>query len=298
MRPPPACHSLLRTVSPLAPRHALKLDVWRAPLSHRREWMATPGARYPPRPVLEQRTALAPGVRNVLNRASAPTEELTDEVLDRALEPLRVLYPQPHIPPAGTSNHLARLGLQGRVEAQHAGGAVVQSLALRNPSTAQGHWFLLQLLLLPRATPEHRRQILYNTHPECLGAQGFPQPAAPALPPGQGQYTMLQGPPLDATTAVQQKRSSNADGAEPDRTNCAVVAWTAACRHLTRDTTGVRQYRPADRTALASTVAAVTMGPVTTWPARLLFHVPCRDTRPHHPAATHTPAAPLMSEQL
>ena len=77
-----------------------------------------------------------------------------------------------------------------------------------------------------------------------------------------------------------------------------MVAWTAAWRHLTRDTTGVGQYRRADRTALASTVAAVTMGPVTAWPARLLFHVPCRDTRPRHPAATHTPAAPLTSEQL
>ena len=98
-----------------------------------------------------------------------------------------MLYPQPHIPPAGTSNHLARLGLRGRVEAKHAGGAVGQWLALRNQSTAQGPWFLLQLLLLPPGTPEHRRQILYNTHPECSGAQGFPQPAPPALPPGQGQ---------------------------------------------------------------------------------------------------------------
>ena len=97
---------------------------------------------------------------------------------------------------------------------------------------------------------------------------------------------------------MQQRGSSNADGAEPDRTNCGVVAWTAACRHLTRDTTGLRQYRPADRTALASTVAAVTMGPVTAWPARLLPHVPCRDTRPRNGAATHTPTAPLTAEQL
>ena len=44
MRPPPACHRLLRTVPPLAPRHALTRDVWRALLSHQREWMATPGA--------------------------------------------------------------------------------------------------------------------------------------------------------------------------------------------------------------------------------------------------------------
>ena len=134
-----------------------------------------------------------------------------------------------------------------------------QWLALHNPSTAQGHWYLHQLLFLPRVAPEHRRQSAYNTHLERLGAQGFPQPPPHALPPGQGQEALLEGPPLDTTTTVQQRGSSNA---EPDRTNCGVVAWTAACRHLTRDTTRLRQYRPANRTALASTVAAVTMGPV------------------------------------
>ena len=72
----------------------------------------------------------------------------------------------------------------------------------------------------------------------------------------------------------------------------------AACRHLARDTTGLRQYRPADRTALASSVAAVTMGPVAAWPAQLLPHVPCRDTQPRQPAATHAPTAPLTAEQL
>ena len=40
-------------------------------------------------------------------------------MLDLALEPLRVLYPQAHMPPAGTSNQLARLDLQRRVEAAH-----------------------------------------------------------------------------------------------------------------------------------------------------------------------------------
>ena len=173
-----------------------------------------------------------------------------------------------------------------------------QWLALRNPSTAQGHWYLQQPLFLPRAAPEHRRQNLYHTHPERLGAQGFPQPAPPALPPGQGPEALLQGPPLDTTTTVQQRKSSNADGAEPDRTNCGVVAWTAACRHLARDTTGLRQYRPADRTALASTVADVTMRHVAAWPVRLLPHVPCWDTQPGQPAATHTPTAPLTAEQL
>ena len=61
-------------------------------LYHPREWVATPGARYPPGPVLEQLTAPTPGVRRVLHRASAPRRQLTDEVLDLALEPLRVLY--------------------------------------------------------------------------------------------------------------------------------------------------------------------------------------------------------------
>ena len=76
------------------------------------------------------------------------------------------------------------------------------------------------------------------------------------------------------------------------------MAWTAACRHLAQDSTGRRQYRPADRTALASAVAAVTMGPVAVWPAQLLPHVPCRDTQPDQPATTHAPTAPLTAEQL
>ena len=173
-----------------------------------------------------------------------------------------------------------------------------QWLTLHNPSTAQGHWYLHQLLLLPRAAPEHRRQNPYHTHPERLGAQSFTQPAPPALPPGQGPEALQQGPPLDTTTTVQQRGSSNADWAEPDRTNCGVVASTAACRHLARDAAGIRQYTPADRTTLASTVAAVTMGAVAEWPVRLLPQVPFRNTRPRQPAATHTPTAPLTAEQL
>ena len=84
-------------------------------LSHTREWMTNPGARCPPGLVLEQLTAPTPGVRHALHRASALREQLSEEVLDLALEPLRVLYPQTHIPPAGTSNRLGRLGLQRRV---------------------------------------------------------------------------------------------------------------------------------------------------------------------------------------
>ena len=77
-----------------------------------------------------------------------------------------MLYPQTHIPPAGTSNRLGRLGLQRRVKAAHPGGVVEQWLTLSNPSATQGHWYLHQLLFLPRAAPEHRRQNPYHTHPE------------------------------------------------------------------------------------------------------------------------------------
>ena len=301
----PAAHAIAAGVPPpstgvpsLGPRHSLMREVWRAMLSHLSEWMTSPGARYPPGPVLEQLTAPTPRVRHTLHRASALTEQLTDEVLDLAPEPLRLLYPQTHIPPAGTSNRLGRLGLQRRVEAAHPGGVVEQWLALHIPSSAQGHWYLHHLRFLPRTTPEHRQQNPYHTHPECLGAQSFPQPASPALPPGQGPEELQQGPSLDMATTVQQGGSSNADGAEPDRTKCGVVAWTAGCRHLARDTAGIRQYRPADRTTMASTVAAVTMKPLAAWPVPLLLHVPCRNTRPRQPAATHTPTTPLTAEQL
>ena len=286
MQSPPACHRLLRTVPSLAAQHAFMRDVWRAILSHVREWLTNPGARYLPGLVLEQLTAPTSGLRHALHRASALTEELNDKVLDLALEPLRVLYPQTHIPTVGTSNLLDRLGLQRRVEAAHPGGVAEQWLTLRNLSAAQGHWYLHQLLFLPRAAPERR------------GAQSFPQPVLPALSPEQGPEALQQGPPLDTATAVQQRGSDGADSAEPDVTNCGAVAWTAACRHLARDTMELRQYRPADRTALASAVAAVTIRAVAAWPAQLLPHVPCRDTQPRQPAATHAPTAPLTADQL
>ena len=133
---------------------------------------------------------------------------------------------------------------------------------------------------------------------ELRGAQGFLQPAPPALPPGQGQEELLPEAPLNKTTAVQQRGCSNADWAEPDRTSCGVVVSTAACRLFTRDTTGLKQYWPVDRTAPASRVAAVTKGPPTGWPACLQPHVPCRDRPPRRPAVTHTPTAPLTAEQL
>ena len=71
MRSPPACQRLLRVVPSLAPQHALTRDVWRAILSHTREWLTSPGARYPPGPVLEQLTAPTTGVCHALHRASA-----------------------------------------------------------------------------------------------------------------------------------------------------------------------------------------------------------------------------------
>ena len=196
-----------------------------------------PSALYPPRPVLERLTAPTPGVRHALHRASVLTEQLNDEVVDLALQPLGVLCPQTHIPPAGTSNGLGRLGLQRRVEAAHPGSVVEQWLTLRNPSAVQGHWYLHQLPLLPRTAPEHRRQNPYHTHLERRGAQGFTQPVPPALSPGQGPEALQQGPPLDTATTVQQTGNNGADGAEVDVTNCSAVAWTAACRHLARDTT-------------------------------------------------------------
>ena len=170
----------------LDPQPAFTGDAWKAILSHTREWLTNPGARYPPGPVLEQLTAPTPGVRHALHRASALTEQLNDKVLNLALEPLRVLYPQTHIPPAGTSNRLGRLGLQRRVEAAHPGGVVEQWLMLRNPSAAEGHWYLHQLLFLPQAAPEHRQQNPYHTQPERRGAQGFPQPVPPAILAGAG----------------------------------------------------------------------------------------------------------------
>ena len=204
MQSPPACHRLLRIVPSLAPQHALTRDVWRAILSHTREWLTNPGAQYPPGPVLEQLTAPTSGVRHALHRASAPTEQLKDEVLDLALQPLRVLYPQTQIPPAGTSNRLGRLGSQHRVEAAHRGGVVKQWLTLRKPSAVQGHRYLHQLVFLPRAAPEHRRQNPYHTHPERGGAQSFPQSVPSALSPVQGPEALQQGPPLDIATTVQQ----------------------------------------------------------------------------------------------
>ena len=293
MRSPPACHRLLRMVTSLAPQHAPTMDVWSSILSHTREWLTNRGARYLPGLVLEQLTAPTPGVRHALHRASTLTEQLNDEVLDLALEPLRVLYPQTHIPPAGMSNRLGCLGLQRRVEAAHPGGVVEQWPTLRNPSAAQGHWYLHQLPVLSRTAPEHRRQNAYHTHPDRRGAQSFLQPVQPALSPGQGPGALQQGPSLNTATTVQQRGSDGADGAEPDCTNCGAVAWMAACRHLPRDTGGsgstdqrtARRWRPRSRPSqwvpwrrgrrnCCSTSPAATRSPAS-WPQR---------TRRQHPS--------------
>ena len=77
-----------------------------------------------------------------------------------------------------------------------------------------------------------------------------------------------------------------------------MVAWTAACRHLARDTSGLRPYRPANCTALAATVGAVTMWPLTAWRACLLPEVHCQDAQPREPSSTYSPTAPLMAQQL
>ena len=214
------------------------------------------------------------------------------------MEPRRVLYLQAHIPPAGTSNRLARLGVQRLMEAAHGGGVLEQWLTLRNPSSAQLHWYLQQLLSLPQAAPEHRRQDSYATHLVRLCAQGFPQAPRPTLQQGQGREALLQGPPIDATTAVQQRGHRISHGVERDGTNCGVAARTAPCRHLTRDTRGLGWYRLADRTALASTGAAVTMEPVVVLPAHLLPHVTHQDARPDQPAETDTPTVFFTAELL
>ena len=215
MQSPPACYRLLRAVPPLARRPALPGEVWRAMLSHPRQWMMKPGARYPPGTGLEQLTPPTPGVRHTLHRASALTEQLSDEVLDLALEPLRVLYPQTHILPAGTSNRLGRLGLQRRVEAAHAGGVVEQWLTLNNPSTTQGHWYLHQLSFFP---PDGPGAPPAEPVPHAPGAPGRAElPAAsPACPPaGAAPGGAAAGPPAQhghhgAAKGKQQRGQSRA----------------------------------------------------------------------------------------
>ena len=298
MQPPPACHHLLLTVLPLSPCHALTREVCRALLGHCREWMTAPDASYPLGLVLEQLMAPTPRVFRHPAQGVGQNGRAHQGGAGPGTGILGVLYPQAHIPPMGTSNRLSRLGVQRCVEAAHAGGVVERWLTLCNLSTAQGHWYLHQLLFLPQPASKHRRQDPYASHQERLGTQSFPQPLPPALPQGQGQEALLLGPPLDATTAVQQRGRHDADGAEPDRKNCEVAARTAACRHLARHTTGLSPYRPAGRTALASTVAAVTMGAVAAWPAHFPPHVPHQGARPCQPDATHAPTTPLTAEQL
>ena len=195
-------------------------------LSHTREWMTNPGARCPPGPVLEQLTAPTPGGRQALHSASALTEQLTDEVLDLALEQLRVLYPQTHIPPAGTSNRLGRLGLQRRVEAAHPGGVVEQWLTLHNPSTAQGHWYLHQLLFLPRTAP-----------PRLLGQVPFPKGSHITFPGASMIFLICM--PLTLCTTYNKTDDSNSflvifhpmsDNFEPNQLSRVVAPHCGAMR--------------------------------------------------------------------
>ena len=134
--------------------------------------------------------------------------------------------------------------------------------------------------------------------PGALGRTGLPA-AGPARPParagpgGTAAGTPAEQHPCGAAKGKQQ-RGRGRTGLHELRGG----GLDRGPQALTQDTTGLRQYQPADRRALASTVVAVTMGPMTARPARLLPHVPCQDTRPRQRAATHTPAAPLTAEQL
>ena len=296
MRSPLACHRLLRAVPPLAPRHALTREVWRAMLRHPSESMMKPGARYPAGPVLEQVTASTPVVRHTLHRSSALTEQLTDDLLHLALEGLRVLYPQTHILPAGTSNRLGRLRLQRFVEAAHPGGVVEHWLTLHNPFTRRATGTYTNSSCSrgrPRNTASRTRTT--RTRSAWAGRASRIRPRPPSRR-GRSRKHCSRAPRSTRPPRCSKVEAATLTG--PDRTNCGVVAWTAACRHLARDTAGIRQYRPADRTALASTFRAVTMGFGTAWPAQLLPHVPCRDMRPRQPAGRQTPEAPLTAEQL
>ena len=119
MQSPPACYRLLRAVPSLTPNTRLRGSIQGHAEQHQRVPNG-PGCRAPVGAgARTQLTAPTPGVRHALHRESAPTEQLNDKVLDLALEPPQLLYPQTHIPPAGTSNRLGRLGLQRRVGAAH-----------------------------------------------------------------------------------------------------------------------------------------------------------------------------------
>ena len=141
VRSQPACHRLLWA----APYHAFTREVWRATLSHTREWMTNPRAWYPPGTVLEQLTARTPGVRHALHRASAL----------RNSSPTRCWTW--HWSRRGCSTRRPTSRQQARPTARAAWGCSAASrphtqeaLTLHNPSTAQGHWYLHQLLFLPR----------------------------------------------------------------------------------------------------------------------------------------------------
>ena len=86
-------------------------------LYHAKNWMTAPGTRCPHGAGLERPTTPMPSVCHALHGALYPTNQLTDELVDLA---------QANIPPAGTSERLAHLGLQRRVEGKHAGNVVEQ----------------------------------------------------------------------------------------------------------------------------------------------------------------------------
>ena len=111
MRSPPACHRLLRAVPSLAPQHALTMDMWRAMLSHTKEWLTNPGTRYPPEPVLEQLTA--PHTRKPPHPAQGVGPYGTPALLPaqgRQRDGTRQGDPPPHWPPRPHSRKARRTG--------------------------------------------------------------------------------------------------------------------------------------------------------------------------------------------
>ena len=196
--------------------------------------------------------------------------------------------------PHPTRGHVPPPGPPGFAEAAQPGGVVEQLLTLRNPSAR-------------KATGTYTNSSSYHRRPRSTA--GKTRTTSTRIAEARRASCSRSRPPSHrgragrrcsrAPRSTPPPRYSKGEAtARSNCSNCGAVAWTAACRHLARDTWGLRQYRPADCTALASAVATVTMGPVAAWPAQLLPHVPCRDTQPSQPAAGHAPTAPLTAAQL
>ena len=126
----------------------------------------------------------------------------------------------------------------------------------------------------------------------------LPQMAPPALPQGQGEEALLRGPPLDGTTAVPQKGAPRRGRGQSGPDKLRSGGQNRSLQAPRPGHHGLRPCRPADRTALASTKAAVIKGLLAAWQVCLLPHVPCRRARLRPPAAIHAPTAPHTAKQL